>query len=697
MRAFLLLIVLSGYFNLSLDIGPHLAGTVRDSIALPNSLEKFDSLYDEAWKWMGSDLEHFKSIGDQIWKISLEKDYLPGKCQAPQIIGTYFYFTGELDSALYYYHLALKYRKIVGNDGLIGSTINNIANVYLEKGEYSRALESYQEALDTKFVFDSLEKAQTIMNIGSVYYLMSDYEKALKYNNQALQTLESSPDYKLEYANCLSNNGSIYKEMNEEEKALEFFHKALPIYRDLNNEMEYANTKHEMGFLYLKTGDLGTSLTQFEEAFAIDQKLQYSSGIAAAMSGMSLVYRIKGEYTQALEDLHRSKEIWEQLGNMEMLAESHLKIGEIHLLQNHYEAALMAFKKAEELCRFNHELEFDIYNGLARAYEGLGAYKKANPYHVKCLSIKDSINTNQLRFKNLEAQYLEDQNKIELLKKEQAVMVERNRKEKIVRHGLLTLVTLLLILAISLFMTRQAVQRKKLSAKEASLKQQALESRLKDQELNSAMHLLRIQDGERKRIAQDLHDRLGSTLSMVKLHFQKTNEDPEELDESRQKSYSTAKQLLDEAVQEVRKISHDLATGVLKDFGLAPALQELKQILEQSDQFKVELITHNMDNRLDHKLEIAVYRTIRELISNIIRHAEASEICIQLIKKQDGLHVEVSDNGRGFVESGLTGQSGIGFQNIKERLSPFGGELSIDSAPGKGAIIFVKIPLNGEK
>ncbi|MDY8136080.1 sensor histidine kinase [Aquimarina sp. 2201CG5-10] len=202
------------------------------------------------------------------------------------------------------------------------------------------------------------------------------------------------------------------------------------------------------------------------------------------------------------------------------------------------------------------------------------------------------------------------------------------------------------------------------------------------------------QEDERKRIASDLHDRLGSMLSMVKLHYQSVEKNIEHLNISNQRQYSKANLLLDKACAEVRNIAHNMVSGTLTKFGLIAALDDLKDSLEDNNTVNIDLIVHGFKNRLEQKNEINIYRIIQELISNVLKHANASEIVIQLIFNQNGLNLIVEDNGNGFEVNNISKDGGMGLKNVLSRVDEIKGELNIDSSLDKGTTVTIDIPLN---
>jgi signal transduction histidine kinase len=238
---------------------------------------------------------------------------------------------------------------------------------------------------------------------------------------------------------------------------------------------------------------------------------------------------------------------------------------------------------------------------------------------------------------------------------------------------------------------RQKVVRQ-LAAKQTKLHHQEVNKMLQDHELERMSAMINGQEKERYRIAMDLHDRLGSTLSAVKLHLnaymtlQIAGEDYE-IEGQRDR----LGELLDRAVNEVRDISHDMLSGVLTKFGLSAALEDLKETLESSRQYRVHLQIINLHDRVDNTLELNLYRIVQELVSNIMKHASASMITIQLNKLDDELILMVEDDGIGFAPENGAGE-GVGLQNVADRVRSLGGHLHVDTQPGRGATITVEIP-----
>ena len=152
----------------------------------------------------------------------------------------------------------------------------------------------------------------------------------------------------------------------------------------------------------------------------------------------------------------------------------------------------------------------------------------------------------------------------------------------------------------------------------------------------------------------------------------------------------------DGVVEEVRRISQNLSTGSVSRFGLVSALRDLANTLDQaSDILAVNFICHQMESvKLEENIEIQLYQSLQELLTNCIRHAEATSLSLQLIRDQDELTLMVEDNGVGFDINEVLTYSGQGLTNVKHRIEGIGGEVSFDSGKGGGTTVSIILPID---
>jgi len=217
---------------------------------------------------------------------------------------------------------------------------------------------------------------------------------------------------------------------------------------------------------------------------------------------------------------------------------------------------------------------------------------------------------------------------------------------------------------------------------------------LQQHELESVNAMLKGQDAERKRIAQELHDRLGSILATVKLHFSNVEEGIKVLQQQQTQSYEEANVLLDEACEEVRRISHDLYEGSLAKFGFRTALLQLIAAIEKTNALKITFLDNNTAEEIYKIFERDLYRITQELLSNTLKYANARQVTIQLNQQPGNFVYTYEDDGKGFNPAQLQAAEGIGYKNIETRVKYMGGNWHVDSSPGHGMTLVIEIPLN---
>jgi signal transduction histidine kinase len=203
--------------------------------------------------------------------------------------------------------------------------------------------------------------------------------------------------------------------------------------------------------------------------------------------------------------------------------------------------------------------------------------------------------------------------------------------------------------------------------------------------------LIQAQDNERKRIANDLHDSLGSLLSSVRLRFNGLQQDFFLKVPEKEQRFNDSLKLLDEAIHEVRQISHNMVPVSLSRFGLRSALETFVGQINTSGQLNVDLQILGLESRLPEEMEVRIYRICQELVQNVIKHAKATALRIQIILHNDSLNLMVEDNGVGLMRDSMS--RGFGFGTIQSNVDLLKGTFGIESQPGKGCLVLIDLPI----
>lgn len=215
-----------------------------------------------------------------------------------------------------------------------------------------------------------------------------------------------------------------------------------------------------------------------------------------------------------------------------------------------------------------------------------------------------------------------------------------------------------------------------------------------DKQLEVNKALVKGEEQERQRVSMELHDGLGSLLSVMKLNLSMIADDVQKLSPETLKVYENTLQLLNKSHEELRSISHNLMPPVLERYGLQEAILNLKEEID-SKIINIDFHFVALNERLPIEIEVTIYRIIQELIQNIIRHSGANKATIQLTKEETLFTIIAEDNGKGITQN--DSKSGQGLSSMKNRTIMLNGTFTIDRVQQKGTTIIVEIPLQNQK
>jgi two-component system sensor histidine kinase UhpB len=213
-----------------------------------------------------------------------------------------------------------------------------------------------------------------------------------------------------------------------------------------------------------------------------------------------------------------------------------------------------------------------------------------------------------------------------------------------------------------------------------------------------AAHIEGVREEERTRIAREIHDELGQALTGIKIDLAWMNKKLQIHDRATQtdlllKRITAMKDTIDTTVQVVRKISAELRPGILDGFGLPAAIEWQASEFQDRTGIQCQLSAIPEDLDLEERPSSAIFRIFQELLTNIVRHANASRVSISLRKRRGMLILEVQDNGRGISENEKFKANSFGLLGVRERVVLLGGKFSIKGVQGQGTTVTIRIPL----
>lgn len=199
---------------------------------------------------------------------------------------------------------------------------------------------------------------------------------------------------------------------------------------------------------------------------------------------------------------------------------------------------------------------------------------------------------------------------------------------------------------------------------------------------------IRVQEDERKRIARDIHDELGATLSIGRMHLKQLAKN----DTTNKEKVIQIQDMLEQALIATRRISHELMPLKLESLGLEKALYSLRDQLNNNPEENLLEIQFDLDEGvLTKEVELALYRVFSELINNTLKHAGASIMQIHITEQANHIVCSYQDNGKGIVENQQT--EGLGFRSIENRIVSHKGKWNFKNNPNGGFYAEIELPL----
>jgi PAS domain S-box-containing protein len=202
-----------------------------------------------------------------------------------------------------------------------------------------------------------------------------------------------------------------------------------------------------------------------------------------------------------------------------------------------------------------------------------------------------------------------------------------------------------------------------------------------------------VREDERTRLAREMHDELGQTLTALKIDLSWL---ARRLLQERQpllEKTASMGELIDEAIQTVKRIATELRPGVLDDLGLADAIEWQTQELGKRTDITFRFNAYPEQVIVDRDRSTAIFRICQEALTNVVRHADATRVSVSLKKGSSRISLRIRDNGKGVEESQTLDPGALGLLGMRERARDWGGEVAITGAPGKGTLVVVSIPL----
>ncbi|MFN8281917.1 MAG: sensor histidine kinase [Chitinophagales bacterium] len=607
--------------------------TVHTTFAQTNPA--IDSINDIATSLAETDAIKAKQLAYHAIDLSNQQHYKYGIAKAYNCIGIVYDVAGNYDSSMYYYNKGLQLAKAIDNKKLMASITNNIGMIDWNKGNFDIALTKY---------FESLKLFEAI-----------NYEKG--------------------QANTLSNIGLIYADINKNKEAMEYCMAALKIREKIKDDYGLSVSYTNLATLYSRQDHIEKSIEYNQKSNDIKRKIDDEYGIAINLNNMASEYSKLNDKDKALELNFEAEKIRIKIDDQFGLCTTYEAIGHIYIDQQKYTLAIEYLKKAETIAlQLDSKSKLkDIYYALAESYKKINNYEQSVHYLELHTELKDSIFTKESNeeFAKLHIQY-DTEKKTKEIAQQKLKISTRN-------FLLVGLAALFLITSLLFYLVYTRNKNKQ---------ERKLQAELFAEQEKRAKAILESEENERQRLARELHDGVGQLLTATKLNLANAKNTAYPM-----VSIENSMQILDESIQEIRNLSHNMVPDILQKFGLEKAIEDFIQKIQQPNT-KITFESHNYNNTaFDETEQLMLYRIVQESVNNAIKYAAASMIHVQLSADEKELTLLIEDNGKGFDVKEMQQNKGIGLKNLELRSTYLKGHCTIDSSPGNGTTIIIDVPV----
>lgn len=598
------------------------------------------------------------------------------------------------------YRLAYIYTKNVDKKEL-GKIHLKKANELVKNNSYLKDLSYYYNSLFFSLTKENLQK-----------FRKAD-EALKKYNSREIYILRSK---------ILFNIGLLYQRENEPLQTIEVLVKeAIPVAKKSKDSQELSNLYKLIAVVFYNNEDiaktkyyLDLSISTLEQGKS--KKNRYNEDLIELYLFNVEVLSVQKKTNEAFEYLQKAEDLLKSYPLKSLYIEYYFAKGSLNQEIKNYEQAISDYDNGVRLSQLNKDsaleqrfklmkyevfilqnkiesakdLLLDVFKTggmnikdrayysyeLSKIYRKLNDFEKAYVYNEQYIQLKDSLSQmfEAEKIADIEARYnkLENENKIKELTIEKQATLLNQRKNML--FLLLLSFALICVLTVTYFIWKNLKNQKKITAQKEINHFQKLNNLKREKEIEIMQTMINVEEAERKRVARDLHDSIGSKLSALKIIFANTQNKNDYND-------SRINTILETSIAELRQISYNLVPESLLKLGLEKALGDLCFTL-RSDTVSIEFHSYEIDNSMPLTTQTNIFRIVQELLNNALKHSKATQILVSCSQNGNRFYISIEDNGVGFDISGIEENQGLGIKNIKSRIELLHGSFDCESSSG---------------
>ncbi len=616
-------------------------------------IEKADAIYYAARSKMLSDPTISLATGQRGYRLVADTTCAP-KANLCNIIGIYYSRSGQYDSSLYYYKIGLSTAEKVKDEKLVSKLKANLGDLYSYQGDFAQALKYQLDVLDFQTrTKDSANMIRTIVNVGNTYNYMHEDSVALTYYMRAYPLLK---DKKSRVAGNLFNSIAL-------------------VYDGYAEDVPEKSPKWKE-YIALEKKYL-------EQSLAVKKSLNDTLGIANTLVNFGRLARKMKNNPEAIRYFNESMLLGEKINNSRLLRANCDELGDIYVEQKEYAKALSYYFRMKESSERDNDLSgrHDALYSIYRAYEAMGEYKNAFEYlvlykgviyEIDSLKSLNQIAESEAKYKNQEKQRENDK-----LSYENQLKTIENNKAKKEKQWILIFGSAGLVLILFIFY---------LFYRNAQIKAKAVEQ----QKVTKAV--FESEQKERIRISRDLHDNVGTQLSLISNDIEWITHPLKSFTEAEK---TEKLESIGSASKEVINTLRETIWALNKE---EVSFEEFADKLKAYVQKQVKLsknvqpsFSENLDSNimLGPSEALGLFRICQEAIANSLKYAQSERLDISLNSSGEKYELIISDHGKGFDKSAIDRDKNYGLANMKFRAEEISCAINIDSSPDKGTIVTI--------
>lgn len=592
----------------------------------------------------------------------------------------------DADSAAMFGHAALRLARRLNFPRGEAQAYNDLAILHIDRSAFTSADSMLRRALALRRQLgDSAGMAAVHNKLGIIFQARFMLEDALEENLQALRIYERTGPPAHE-ATLLNNIAILQFNLHRLPAALATHQRAAEIRRRIGDEEGLAASLGNMANVEAQLGDTATAITNYQAAIAYFREHGLLNELAVQLNNLAGILMARERLEQAAAHYGEALAIRTTAGDRKGMASSLIGMGGTRLRQGRMAEARQHLLEGLALARAvdARSEQMQALLDLARLYAKRNEGDSSFYFHQHYAALKDSVFNADMseRLAQAETRFETEKKEhhIQVQRAEIAELEQRNERRKL---WLVTAVAGAALVVLAALLQVQVQRRRARALHDAAV--------IAEREAG-LQGVLQATEGERKRIARELHDGVGQQLTGLKFRIEEMAGKLERGQPLSPGTLHDALRMTDDAGREVRGIAHAMMPRTLEQLGLAAAMEDLfKRALNGTGTtYALDLL--GMEQRMPAAMEVGLYRIIQELVQNTLKHADARQVDVQLLRSRDQVVLHYEDDGIGF--GAATGQEGIGLRNIRERVHALGGRLDLHAGGHRGMRATVRIPVH---